>query len=303
MKISSVIGLNYGDEGKGKVVDLLAHNDRALVIRSSGGANCGHTVVHNGTRHVFHSFGSATFRGIPTHCGPNFILNPTLLMAEFDELLKLGVNPEISFDLRCRVTFPFDVYINQALERGRKKNRHGSCGVGLGETVQRCEEFGIVTVEDLLELLDTGNISSKLMSIYNDYSQWRMRELRLFCPKDSFFLKAIERFVEDFQRMNLLFNSSTASSETLSSNDHLIFEGNQGLCLDQNSEDFPHVTRANCGIKDHLEILKENNISDLPHVYYITRCYSTRHGAGPFDEIVNPGVVDGTNVVMNFKRT
>lgn len=132
--ISVVIGANYGDEGKGLVTDFLS-NSETLVVRFNGGAQAGHTVVTpEGQRHVFHHIGSGALRGAATLLSRFFIVNPFIFLKEVKEL---GFEPTVSIDPRASVTTPYDMLLNQAVERKRGEERHGSCGLGINETVTR----------------------------------------------------------------------------------------------------------------------------------------------------------------------
>ena len=164
-QVDVVIGLNYGDEGKGAAVDWLCHGavsgDRncgdyyeagsAAVVRFNGGAQAGHTVVTpDGRRHVFSQFGSGTFAGCPTILSRFMMVNPIMFWKERKELLgKVDKLPPVYVDPRAYVTTPYDVFINQELERSRGNDRHGSCGMGIGETEVRSDSGFALWAVDL----------------------------------------------------------------------------------------------------------------------------------------------------------
>ncbi|MEO7691538.1 MAG: adenylosuccinate synthetase, partial [Sphingomonas sp.] len=138
-----VIGACYGDEGKGRTVDAIAHRLGAgtVVVRSNGGAQAGHTVVApSGARHVFHQLGSGAFAGAATHFSRFMVSHPMMLGEEVRAVAALGGAIAITADPRGYVTTPWDMMVNQAIEMARGGARHGSCGLGFGETVLRCEE-------------------------------------------------------------------------------------------------------------------------------------------------------------------
>ena len=136
-----VVGANFGDEGKGLAVDtIVARDPDATVIRFNGGAQAGHTVVaEDGRRHVFSHFGAGTLRGAATFLSRFFVVQPSIFVREAVELAGIGVNPVVFVDPDAQVTTPFDVFINQWVEETRGGTRHGSVGVGFGETIERAE--------------------------------------------------------------------------------------------------------------------------------------------------------------------
>ena len=136
MNVTAVIGANFGDEGKGLMTDYFS-DKKTVVVRHNGGAQAGHTVVTpDGIRHVFSHFGSGTLAGAATFLGPRFIINPLLWKKELGILKKMGFDPKV-FYAGGLVTTPYDMLINEEIERSRGDGRHGSCGVGINETVTR----------------------------------------------------------------------------------------------------------------------------------------------------------------------
>ena len=147
-KAEIVIGANFGDEGKGLVTDFLSakYNGNVFVVRHNGGAQAGHTVVvPDGRRHVFKHFGSGTFAEAKTILSRFYVCNPILFFREKELLNKLGVNPVVYIDPRATISTPYDMMINQLAEDARGGNRHGSCGLGFGETVERnqWDQYGL----------------------------------------------------------------------------------------------------------------------------------------------------------------
>ena len=152
-QIKVVIGANFGDEGKGLMTDYfckrLSENGSVLNIRFNGGAQAGHTVVvptlGQQKRHVFSHFGAGSFvNGTDTYLSGNFILNPILFCRERDEMYRnFWFYPKVYIHESCKITTPFDMLVNQIVERSRGDQRHGSCGVGINETVVRYRNYGI----------------------------------------------------------------------------------------------------------------------------------------------------------------
>src|SRR5690606_12238557 len=105
----AVIGIGFGDEGKGITTDFLCSRSRnPIVVRFSGGHQAGHTVVLNGVRHVFSNFGSGTLRGAPTYWAKYCTVNPIGIINELDSLIKKGITPKLYIDEKCPITTPYD---------------------------------------------------------------------------------------------------------------------------------------------------------------------------------------------------
>ncbi len=292
MRATAVIGANYGDEGKGLITDYLA-SPETVVVRFNGGAQAGHTVVSSAGRHVFSHFGAGTFSGAETYLAKHFVLNPLLFYKEVHKLLpRIKSFPIVAADPRCYVTTPYDMIINQAIEDHRQHARHGSCGVGFGETIERNKypTFRLL----LSDLTDEATVKDKLRIIRDSWLPERFREygMKPLSKDDPILdnrhllkvLKAFLKFGEEIRPMG---------AEFLVGKD-IIFEGAQGLALDMDSFDFPHVTRSNTGLVNVAPLVKVLNLE--LHVIYVTRTYLTRHGAGPLPGERELGIKDKTNV-------
>lgn len=306
MRALAVIGANYGDEGKGRTVDWLAAPlaRDAVVVRSNGGAQAGHTVVQAGRRHVFHHFGSATLRGASTHCSRFMVSHPLLFAEERAALVRLGAAPRVTADPRGWVTTPWDMMVNQAVERARGGARHGSCGLGFGETVGRCEEtaFGLAVAD-----LSAADLPERLRAIRDNWLPQRLTELGLdsagpleLAGSDALLARYLEQ-CRAFAALITLRDDASLGEEGI-----VIFEAAQGLLLDQKADGFPHVTRANTGVANMLAIAAEAGIDTIEAVY-VTRCYLTRHGRGAMEDERPIGrwfkVEDATNQPNPWQET
>ena len=281
----AIIGAGYGDEGKGLAVDAAcAERDNALAVRFNGGAQAGHTVVTpEGVRHVFHHIASGALAGAPTHLGPRFACHPMVFAEELDALGALAGAHEVSIDPRAAVTTPYDVMVNQAIESARGRKRHGSCGMGFGETIER-HETGRFAME-ARHLGAPDQIARRVRAVRDEYVPQRLRALGLEPLAGNLTAEAIvERFVEDARAMHARVQIAMLAQVVTASTD-VVLEGAQGLGLDMDGADFPHVTRSKTGLAWAMEIAGEARL-EAPEVRYVTRWYATRHGAGPLsDEI------------------
>ena len=272
MNVRIVLGLGFGDEGKGHVVSYLcSQNPDSLVVRFHGGHQAGHTVVFNGVRHVFSSLGSGTLQGIPTLWSKNCTFYPTALKNEFEILRKkiVGFMPDLYVDPLCPVTTPFDVYANL------KDCQHGTVGVGFGKTIERHEKYFKLHFQDLF--FDS-ILRAKLSNIRQYYGVPRGSNFHLDTKE--------QEFLDDVRQIREYYWLKSSKKLHISVFKNIIFEGAQGILLDMDFGFFPNVTRSNTTSKNAFELLKEFNLQSYPEmlfnieIYYVTRSYQTRHGLG-----------------------
>lgn len=304
-----VIGANFGDEGKGLLTDYYAsklpteYPNSRYVVRYNGGAQAGHTVVTPDKRHIFSHFGSGSLTGAATFLARDFIVNPRFFL---NEHRAVGNNTAVLVDPSCRVSVPYDRLINELVEQARGVNRHGSVGVGINETVRRCEHTQYKLTVDGLR--DSDYTLRKLGRIANQWVPQRLEALGfpdILSKSDQEMLKCgqlMQRFTNDcrtFMGLTLRNIPTGFRSKTM----HIIFEGAQGLQLDPDYGVMPHLTPSHTGLKNVVPLAAEMVIDEL-EVTYVTRCYLTRHGAGPLPfecPKPYPGIVDETNLPHNFQ--
>lgn len=290
-RATAVIGLGFGDEGKGLMTDYHASNSKSPVIvcRFGGGANAGHTVqTPDGRRHIFSSFGSGTFAGASTFLSRYFIVNPFLWRKEIKQLLELSTQPKVYLDADALLSTPYDMLLNQYTESSRGAARHGSCGYGINETVTRCENPKWKTVAAMMNW--PHSFKDILREIRADYVPQRIAELGLMLNHTQKQLLRSDALLDDFIEASIEMRASVdlgAGNDILAGPETVIFEGAQGLLLDECSSFFPHVTRARTGLTNIMSIAADIGLSGLD-LTYVTRAYATRHGNGPF-----PGFIPG----------
>lgn len=269
MRARAVIGANFGDEGKGSLVDYLCSAGAGMVVRFNGGAQAGHTVVTpGGERHVFSHIGAGAFLSVPTFLSQFFVCNPIMFFRERKQLAELGVHPIVYAHPDCLVTTFADMMINQEMETKRGAGRHGSCGVGVNETVTRSDIPELkITMSDLWNRIST--LEARLEQICGEYALFRCGKKIEEPDMFKAFVRACWTFAEAVKPLGIGQCSD------------IVFEGAQGLLLDQdNTEYFPHVTRSNTGIKNVRRLCAQAGV-DAIDAYYVSRTYTTRHGAGP----------------------
>lgn len=281
----AVIGANFGDEGKGLTTDYLVRKagKPSLVARQNGGAQAGHTVeTKDGKRHVFGHIGAGTFAGANTYLARQFILNPYSLTKEIDQLNLMGVDLEdkIIAHPECRVTIIYDMALNSLRELSRGKGRHGSCGLGINETVTRSLAGRSITL-GMVKQTSIYQMSRTLQHIFNEYwkKEYELLKDRVDEEEAAPFLQMFEN--PDFEHdATMLSPLKSIRADYTRPYTDLIIEGAQGLMLDEQLGIFPHVTRSVTGLPSSILTAYETFYNEITPVY-ITRCYLTRHGAGP----------------------
>ena len=289
MIYSGVIGGGFGDECKGSYVnELCSQSEHPLVIRFNGGHQAGHTVLHNGVRHIFSSFGSGTLQGAPTFWSKYCTFFPTAVFNEYQKLKEIGINPILYVDPLCPVTTPYDCIANKINE---SINKHGTVGVGFGTTIERHESYYKLYFQDLF---NKTILIAKLNNIHKYYQD--IKGIRI--PEDigvkiETWFKCIDELIMDdiISKDKMGFDKTYIDYEkpnSLKNNlvfkyDHVIFEGAQGILLDMDFGFFPNVTRSNTTSKNIFKLIQELNMpfgDRSINIYYMNRCYQTRHGNG-----------------------
>ena len=327
MRTIAVIGKNFGDEGKGYTCSRLASSlKKSLIIKHNGGGQAGHTVEdpEGKWRFIHHQIGAGAEYHVPTLFSDSFMPDLFQLGKEVKDFTELfGFQPILYSEKNARITTIDDVLLNMGAEVARGKNRHGSCGMGIEECVQRNAAGYGITVEELAtwsnqELLD------RLKHIRKEYTERRAEIVGIQAPASSKAMRqsnlmnpyyemlnnerVLENFVEEVKENVKLLTLVDADRKWLEKFQHLIFETGQGLLLDQDYEAYaPHLTSSKTGIHNPAIFLEKRGLS-LEEAIYVTRPYVTRHGNGPLPCEVNrselPGVgEDLTNQPNEWQGT
>ena len=303
-----VIGANYGDEGKGLITDFEVRRTGASVVtRFNGGAQAGHTVVDGDKRHVFGHVGSGTFAGASTYLSSDFIVNPLALKKEVDDLRKIGVVPDIVAAYEhARVSTIYDMLMNGILETSRGDKRHGSCGMGINETVTRHALGPTLSIRDLTSRhFDLGAFFKEVADVWVPF---RLQQLGLGAAHINDTCRQILR--QDPRDHAEVLKGCIVNIAPVFENypvlnwQSVVFEGAQGLALDEELGVYPHVTRSRTGLVGAIKAAEEIQCQELNPVY-VTRVYLTRHGAGELahegEKICDHDLVDRTNVVNQWQ--
>lgn len=281
MSTSIVVGMGFGDEGKGTVVDYLASkaHTKPLVVRFSGGAQAAHNVItEDGFHHTFSQFGSGTLRHSRTLLSRYTLVDPLRLYAE-----SLHLTPQLgrdalelmAVDERAPLVTRLHQHVNHVLERRRGDARHGSTGLGMGMTeLYRLEAGGFHPVVGDLEKPEL--LAQKLEHLY----QWVGEQLQ---EEPSISLGDVTQELQDFGADGLFrILSASEAKQALWSTSELIFEGSQGILLDEWIGFHPHTTWSTITPDNAYSLMREAGLPSIAERIGVTRTYTTRHGAGPF---------------------
>jgi len=294
MKAIAVIGLGFGDEGKGTITDALVrkHNSK-LVVRFNGGPQAAHNVLTDSNiHHTFSSFGSGTLAGANTLLSKFMLVSPLGMVKEAEVLSKKGFPGALArtyIDHRALVITPYHRALNRLREISRGIHRHGSCGLGIGETMNYAinNPEKALRVDDLTKPVKLGE---KLGLIYRDLNK-ECYDLPIIPTEESemefstfdkgLFEKIFMNFRTWAQCVNVLDEKQVES--LIKEQEVTIFEGAQGVLLDENYGYAPHTTWSTTTADNVKKILKEVNYTGGLEVMGVTRTFMTRHGPGRFD--------------------
>lgn len=286
MKAYAVVGLGFGDEGKGATVDALVRRTHAdTVVRFNGGGQAAHHVVTpEGHAHCFSQFGSGTFAGARTHLSRFVTVDAVGLYREAEALAAAGVMPWalLTVDPRCAVVTPYHRALNHLRELSRGAERHGSTGRGFGEVAAAQATGGPTLTVGLLASGDSPAIHARLSAV-RDYCFSRAIALGvdpgLMTPWRVFQnTEAGEDWLYT-ARLALARTEVLPDDEARDDAETVVFEGAQGVLLDEWHGLHPHTTYSTTTFANAATLAEEWG-APLTRIG-VTRAYATRHGAGP----------------------
>jgi adenylosuccinate synthase len=292
-----IADLGYGDAGKGSLVDALARVSGAhTVIRYNGGAQAAHNVITpDGRHHTFAQFGSGMFiPGTRTHLSRFMMIQPPAMLAEERHLQAMGITDAFqrtSIDREALVTTPFQQSVNRIKEIVRGGARHGSCGMGIGETMSDWLAYGgeVLFAGDLRERQLTIKKLARLREIKLSQLEAVLEhipqndaiaaELRSF--HDPAYIESVADIYQHFARQVEIVEPGYLGG-LLNQPGVSLFEGAQGVLLDEWYGFYPYNSWSTLTYKNADILLRENHFSGETLRLGMLRGYATRHGAGPF---------------------
>lgn len=275
-KVDVLLGLQWGDEGKGKIVDVLAPK-YDVVARFQGGPNAGHTLEFDGIKHVLHQIPSGIFRETTRNViGNGVVLDPVIFRAEIEKLSKYNINvyKNLFISKKATLILPTHRLLDVAYEKAKGENKIGSTLKGIGPTYQDKIGRQGLRVGDIL----SSNFDAKFRKLTDTHFKI-LREYEIdysWSELESNFLDAVN-FLKGFN----LIESEYFINQELKLGSSILAEGAQGALLDIDFGSYPFVTSSNtvtAGACTGLGVAPKN----IGEVYGIFKAYSTRVGSGPF---------------------
>ena len=272
-----VIGAQWGDEGKGKIIDILTENADA-VVRFQGGHNAGHTLVIDGDKTVLHLIPSGIFNDAKCIIGNGVVVHLPTLIKEIEYLESKGIDihSKLMISSQCPLILPSHILIDEARERSLGKKSIGTTGRGIGPVYEDKVARRVVHVMDLF---DEDLFRSKLSSLI-DYHNFILKEL--FGAEGVDAEEVLKDWMDQFDKIrNLVVDSSKMVNEFRASNSNILFEGAQGSMLDIDQGTYPFVTSSST-LSGASSLGSGIGPLDIDGVLGITKAYATRVGSGPF---------------------
>lgn len=276
MKVDVLLGLQWGDEGKGKVVDYLAPQYN-VVARFQGGPNAGHTLEFDGHKHVLHQIPSGIFRNqIKNIIGNGVVLDPVIFKKEIEGLDSFNIDftKNLFLSKKTQLILPSHKLLDAAYEKSKGKDKIGSTLKGIGPSYQdKIARNGLRVGDILAPGFDDRyrNLVNKHERILQHYEfEYNLKEVEV--P----FFDAIE-----FLRKFNLINSEYLINKSIQSDETILAEGAQGSLLDIDFGSYPYVTSSNtmtAGACTGLGVAPRS----VGEVFGIFKAYCTRVGGGPF---------------------
>jgi adenylosuccinate synthase len=273
-----VVGTQWGDEGKGKVVDWLTDHAQG-VVRFQGGHNAGHTLVIGGKKTVLHLVPSGILRrGVTCYIGNGVVLSPEALIFELEELNAAGVDAEARLNISeaCPLILPYHKALDVAREAAKGANKIGTTGRGIGPAYEDKVARRALRVQDLTR---PKRFAEKLAEIL-DYHNFVLKNYLGADTVD--FQKVLDDAMAVAPRLTrMVADVPRALYDAHKAGANLLFEGAQGTLLDIDHGTFPYVTSSNC-VAGAAAAGSGVGPGMLHYVLGITKAYTTRVGGGPF---------------------
>jgi adenylosuccinate synthase len=273
-----ILGTQWGDEGKGKVVDLLTE-EASAVVRFQGGHNAGHTLVIDGKKTVLHLIPSGVLRdGVECIIGNGVVLAPDALLEELEMLEKEGVpaSQRLKLSEACQLILPYHVALDAAREVARGNKAIGTTGRGIGPAYEdKISRRGL----RLGDLLNTERFTEKLKEVM-EYHNYALKNY--FKAEEVSYEKVLEESLIMAEKLRpMIIDVPHTLHKLRQDGKNIMFEGAQGTLLDIDHGTYPYVTSSSTtagGVCTGAGV----GPTDLDYILGITKAYTTRVGSGPF---------------------
>jgi adenylosuccinate synthase len=276
-----VVGTQWGDEGKGKVVDWLTDHAQA-VVRFQGGHNAGHTLVIKGVKTALQLIPSGIMReGVACYIGNGVVVDPTHLLSEIERLEAIGldVRSRLFISESCPLILPFHVEVDKAREALRETSgagKIGTTGKGIGPAYEDKVARRALRVQDLKHPERFAKKLRELLDLHNFALGGYLKSKPLeFQPIFDHAMKVAEQLKPMLADVGYTLHSANKRG------DNILFEGAQGTLLDIDHGTYPYVTSSNC-VAGNAAAGAGVGPDQLHYILGITKAYTTRVGSGPF---------------------
>lgn len=275
-KVDVLLGLQWGDEGKGKIVDVLTPK-YDVIGRFQGGPNAGHTLEFDGIKHVLHTIPSGIFHdGVKNVVGNGVVIDPVILKKEIDALVEMGVNvnEKLAISRKAHIILPTHRLLDAASEKAKGKEKIGSTLKGIGPTYMDKTGRNGIRVGDLF-LPDFKERYQKLVEKHSQILKFHDFDYNLAELEPAFY-----EGIELIKSLTVI-DSEHYINEAMQSGKTVLAEGAQGTLLDVDFGSYPFVTSSNttaAGTCTGLGVAP-NKVGE---VFGIFKAYCTRVGSGPF---------------------
>lgn len=276
--VTVVVGTQWGDEGKGKIIDYLAE-DVDIIARFQGGANAGHTVVLRDKKYIFHLVPSGIlYPDKICVIGNGVVLDPVSLFEEIDFLEKNGISVEgrLFISENAHITLPYHKILDRIEDKFRGKGALGTTGRGIGTTyADKFNRIGIRVIDFMEEdiFMEKLKIALELKNyLFREYYKEEMLSPDRIYQETEFYRERMRKMV---------INTASYLNEEIEKGKDVLAEGAQGTFLDIDFGTYPYVTASNCiagGACTGLGISPKK----IKHIIGVAKSYTTRVGMGPF---------------------
>lgn len=289
-RIDVLLGIQWGDEAKGKAIDYLAKEKDArgeftykAIARFQGGPNSGHTLFHNGKKVVLHTVPSGVLHPhMDLLMGAQVVIDPIILMQELKELDALGIDvrPRLYISDRGIVIDPFDPFLDRAEEASRGGSAVGTTGRGIGRSYAKAKlriglKIGDVVNPEIPGFAELEKSQRELLKHYESTAgaviDWKALDDRITTWKES---------LKELRKLNIV-NLAYRIHEMLDQGTNILAEGAQGVMLDADLGDYPFVTSSNTLTGSVLNSLGVSH-KELGKVFGVMKTYTTKVGGGTF---------------------
>ncbi|ACH94663.1 adenylosuccinate synthase [Borrelia recurrentis] len=284
MAIYAVVGTQWGDEGKGKIIDFLS-SKIDYVVRFNGGNNAGHTIVVNDKKFIFNLLPSGVLQGAKCILGPSVVIDPLILIQELEVLKNNNIKTEIFISDKAHIIMPYHIKFDELSEQKKGIHKIGTTKKGIGPCyADKINRIGIRTID----LLNTEIFANKLKTNLEEKNQI-IEKIYNDKPLDyDDILNTYKKYIEILK--SLITNTEKILHHAINSEKYILIEGAQGTMLDIEHGTFPFVTSSNtlitaaagCGIP----------ISKIKQKIGIIKAFSSRVGSGPFVTEISNSIGD-----------